>query len=112
MFFAKFDFVCQGDDQVVICTKDSQGHVYVHNMHVNVQTPQYIQRERPSYGLREAEGYSNGTHIICQFTRKLSSQVDSSVEREGVDRNKFVDLKKPHYIYPIYSNEDLMTSQG
>lgn len=102
----------RGHDQVVICTKDSQGHVYVHNTYTDVQTARYIQRERPSYGLREAEGYSNGTHIICQFTRKLSSHVDSSVEREGVDRDKFVDLKQPHYIYPIYSNEDLMTPQG
>lgn len=81
-------------------------------MYVGVQTPQYIQRERPSYGLRDAEGYSNGTHIICQFTRKLSSNVDSIIEREGVEKGKFVDLKQPHYIYPIYSNEDLMTLQG
>jgi hypothetical protein len=107
----------RGDDQVVLCTKDSQGHVYIHNMFVGVQTPQYILRGRPAYGLQEVDGYSNATHIICKFTRQLSPHTDAFVEndgrnRDGADRDKFVDLKKPHYMYPIYSDQDLMTSQG
>jgi hypothetical protein len=85
-------------------------------MFVGVQTPQYILRERPSYGLQEADGYSDSTHIICKFTRKLSPYTDTldndGRNRDGVDRNKFIDLKQPHYIYPIYSDQDLMTSQG
>jgi len=97
----------KGDDQVVLCSKDFQGHVYVHNMFVGIQTPQYILRERPSYGLRDADGYSNSTHIICKFVRKLSPNTD-----DGIDKNKVVDLKQPHYMYPIYSDSDLMTSQG
>ncbi len=102
---------------MILCTKDSQGHVYVYNMFVGVQTPQYIARERPSYGLRDTDGYSNGTHIICQFTRKLSPSSDGLVEndgrnRDGVDRGKFVDLRQAHYMYPIYSNQDLLTLQG
>jgi hypothetical protein len=112
-FFCLF----KGDDQVVLCTKDGQGHVYVHNMFVGVQTPQYISRGRPSYGLREADGYSNATHIICKFERKLSPYPDGAGEtdgrnRDGVERDKFIDLKQPHYMYPIYSNQDLMTTQG
>ncbi|CAF1094588.1 unnamed protein product [Adineta steineri] len=107
----------RGDDQVVLCTRDAQGHVYVHNMFVGVQTPQYVLRGRPAYGLQDTDGYSNATHIICKFTRKLSPFTDTSVDNDGrptdgVDRDKFVDLKKPHYMYPIYSNEDLMTAQG
>ncbi len=101
---------------MVLCTKDAQGHVYVQNMYVGVQTPQYIVRERPSYGLRDADGYSNGTHIICKFVRKLSPHSDTvdsdGRNRDGIDRNKFVDLKRPHYMYPIYSDQDLMTPQG
>jgi hypothetical protein len=86
-------------------------------MFVGVQTPQYILRERPSYGLRDTDGYSNATHIICHFARKLSPYTDTLVEndgrnRDGVDRNKFIDLRQPHYMYPIYSDQDLMTSQG
>jgi hypothetical protein len=86
-------------------------------MFVGVQTPQYILRERPSYGLQDADGYSNDTHIMCKFVRKLSPHTDTLGEtdgknRDGVDRNKFVDLRQPHYIYPIYSNADLMTPQG
>ena len=46
----------QGDDQVILCTKDANGYVYVRNMHVGVQTPQYISRERPAYGLRDTDG--------------------------------------------------------
>jgi hypothetical protein len=102
---------------VILCTKDAQGHVFVHNMFVGVQTPQYILRERPSYGLRDAEGYSNGTHIICKFIRRLSPNIDTSVDhdgrqRDGIERGKLVDLKQPHYMYPIYSDQDLMTAQG
>jgi len=86
-------------------------------MFVGVQTPQYILRGRPAYGLQEVDGYSNATHIICKFTRQLSPHTDAFVEnegrnRDGADRDKFVDLKKPHYMYPIYSDQDLMTSQG
>lgn len=81
-------------------------------MLVSLQTPQYIYRERPSYGLRDTDGYSNGTHIICKFTRRLSNSVDSSSERDGTDRGKIVDLKQPHYMYPIFSDQDLMTNQG
>jgi hypothetical protein len=102
----------KGDDQVVLCTKDAQGHVYVHNMFVGVQTPQYIVRERPSYGLREGDGNSNATHIMCTFVRTLSPYTDTVVENDGVERRKFVDLKQPHYMYPIYSDQDLMTPQG
>ena len=86
-------------------------------MFVGVQTPQYILRERPSYGLRDTDGYSNATHIICHFTRKLSPHTDANAEgdgrsRDGSDRNKFVDLRQPHFMYPIYSDQDLMTPQG
>ena len=86
-------------------------------MFVGVQTPQYIQRERPAYGLRDTDGYSNGTHISCKFTRKLSPYADASVEHDGkapdgVDKDKFFNLKEPHYMYPIYTNHDLVTSQG
>jgi hypothetical protein len=112
-----FFYLFKGDDQVVLCTKDGEGHVYVHNMFVGVQTPQYISRGRPSYGLRETDGYSNATHIICKFVRKLSPHSDTSGDtdgknRDGVDREKFIDLRKPHYMYPVYANQDLMTSQG
>ena len=78
-------------------------------MFVSVQTPQYIARNRPSYGLRDTDGYSNATHIICKFERTLSPYTD---ELDGIDANKFVNLKEPHYIYPIYANQDLMSSQG
>lgn len=86
-------------------------------MFVGVQTPQYIVRERPSYGLRDTDGYANATHIICHFARKLSPHTDTLVEndgrnRDGVDRTKFVDLRQAHYMYPIYSDQDLMTPQG
>jgi len=109
--------IFQGDDQVVLCTKDIEGHVYVHNMFVGVQTPQYIARDRPGYGLRDTDGYSNETHIICKFTRTLSPYTDTLVDndgknRDGIDRSKFVDLKQPHYMYPIYADQDLVTSQG
>ena len=107
----------QGDDQIVLCSKDSQGHVYVRNMFVGGQAPQYIVRDRPSYGLRNTDGYSNATHIVCDFVRTLSPQTDTLVESDGktrptVDRKKFVNLKEPHYMYPIYSDQDLVTSQG
>ena len=86
-------------------------------MFVGVQTPQYIFHGRPSYGLEKPDGYSNATHIICKFVRKLSPHTDTSVgndgqNRDGVYWDKFVDLKQPHYMYPIYSNQDLMTTQG
>ncbi|CAF3555241.1 unnamed protein product [Rotaria socialis] len=107
----------RGDDQVILCTKDAEGYVYVHNMFVGVQTPQYVFRGRPSYGLREADSYSNATHIICKFSRSLSPHTENSGENDGrsrdrIDREKFVDLKKPHFMYPIYSDEGLMTAQG
>ncbi|CAF0914470.1 unnamed protein product [Adineta ricciae] len=107
----------RGGDQVVLCTKDAQGHVYVHNMFVAVQTAQYILRGRPAYGLQDVDGSSNATHIFCKFTRTLSPYTESFAEndgrvRDGVDRDKLVDLKQAHYLYPIYSNEDLMTAQG
>lgn len=86
-------------------------------MFVNVQTPQYIARDRPSYGLRDTDAYHNGTHIVCSFVRKLAPHTDGLVEdggrnRDGSDRNKFIDLREPHYMYPIYANQELMTSQG
>lgn len=81
-------------------------------MFVGVQTPQYIYRDRPAYGLRDTDGYSNATHIICKFTRRLSANGDRFSERDGVERGKLVDLKQPHYMYPIFSDQDLMTSQG
>ena len=86
-------------------------------MFVGVQTPQYIARERPGYGLRDTDVYFNGTHILCSFVRKLSPHTDALVEsdgrnRDGGDRNKFVDLREPHYMYPIYADQDLMTPQG
>lgn len=107
----------KGDDQVVLCSKDVQGHVHVYNMFVGVQTPQYILRGRPAYGLRDTDGYSNATHIICKFTRKLSINGDNAAENDGrnrdrIDRDKVVDLKRPHYIYPIYADQDLMTPHG
>ncbi|CAF4326930.1 unnamed protein product, partial [Adineta steineri] len=33
-------------------------------MFVGVQTPQYVLRGRPAYGLQDTDGYSNATHII------------------------------------------------
>ena len=86
-------------------------------MFVGVQTPQYILRDRPSYGLRDTDGYSNGTHIICKFVRSLAPHTDAVLDsegraRDGVDRKKFVNLKDPHYMYPIYADQDLVTSQG
>jgi len=107
----------QGEDQVVLCTKDAQGYVYVRNMYVGVQTPQYISRDRPSYGLNDTDGYSNSTHIICKFARTLLPYTDTLVDndgknRDGIDRKKFINLKEPHYMYPIYADQDLMTSQG
>ncbi|UJR14214.1 hypothetical protein I4U23_001207 [Adineta vaga] len=107
----------RGDDQVILCSKDAQNHVYVRNMFVGVQTPQYMQRERPSYGLRDTDGYSNGTHISCRFTRKLAPYAGVSAENDGkhpdgVDKDKFINLKEPHFMYPIYTNHDLMTPQG
>ena len=86
-------------------------------MFVSVQTPQYIVRERPSYGLREADGHSNATHISCKFIRRLSPHTDNLGEqdgrqRDGNDRGKIVDLRRSHYMYPIYSDQDLRTSQG
>jgi hypothetical protein len=110
-------FLFKGDDQVILCKKDAQGHVYVSNMFVGVQTPQYISRDRPSYGLRETEGDANATHIMCKFVRTLLPYTDTLVEndgrsRDGTERNKFVSLKEPHYMYPIYADQDLLTSQG
>jgi hypothetical protein len=81
-------------------------------MFVGGQAPQYISRDRPSYGLRDTDGFSNGTHIICKFIRALSPQTDPLLERDGSERNKFVNLKEPHYMYPIYADQDLTTSQG
>lgn len=83
-------------------------------MFVGVQTPQYIVRERPTYGLRDVDGYSNATHISCKFIRTLSAPTDAFGESDGQnrDREKFVDLKQPHFIYPIYSNDELKTSTG
>ncbi|CAF0897527.1 unnamed protein product [Rotaria sordida] len=107
----------RGDDQVILCAKDAQGHVSVYNMFVSVQSPQYVFRGRPSYGLRDAEGYSNGPHIICKFEKSLAAYTDDLVEddernRGRIDRERLVDLRQPHYIYPIYSDEDLVTAQG
>ncbi|CAF1083425.1 unnamed protein product [Adineta steineri] len=107
----------RGDDQVVLCTRDAKNHVYVRNMFVGVQTPQNILRDRPLYGLQDTDGYSNGSHIVCKFDRKLSPHTPEVLENDGknpdgVDNNKFVNLKEPHYMYPIYTNEDLLTSQG
>lgn len=82
-------------------------------MFVGMHTPQYILRDRPSYGLQDVDGYSNATHIICKFTRKLSPLTETSgSSRDGADRDKIVDLKQVHYMYPIYSDSDLMTPQG
>jgi hypothetical protein len=86
-------------------------------MHVVAQTPQYISRNRPSYGLKNTEEYANETHIICKFVRTLSPYTDTLAETGGknqddIDRTKFVNLKEPHYMYPIYSEQDLLTPQG
>ena len=86
-------------------------------MFVGIQTPQYILRNRPSYGLYNTDGYSNGTHIICKFSRRLSPTTEALIDhdgrhREGIDRNKLVDLNQAHYMYPIYFDQDLMTLQG
>lgn len=81
-------------------------------MFIGGQSPQYISRDRPSFGLRDTDGYSNGTHIICKFTRTLVPQIDSLSDRDQTDRKKFVNLKEPHYMYPIFSDQDLMTPQG
>ncbi|CAF4729236.1 unnamed protein product [Rotaria sp. Silwood1] len=107
----------RGDDQVILCAKDAQGHVNVYNMFVSVQNPQYVFRGRPSYGLRDAEGYSNGSHIICKFEKDLSPHTDDLVENDGrnqgrIDQDKLVDLRQPHYMYPIFSEADLSTPQG
>jgi hypothetical protein len=112
----KFTRFFQGDDQIILCTKDANGYVYVRNMFVGVQTPQYISRERPAYGLRDTDGHSNGSHIICKFVRTLSPQSDTlgddGSKGDGVDQNKLVNLKEPHYMYPIYADQDLTTPQG
>lgn len=102
---------------MILCTRDTQGHVFLHNMFVGVQTPQYIVRERPSYGLRETDGYSNATHISCKFIRRLSPHADAfggqdARQRDGNERGRIVDLRQSHYMYPIYSNDELRTSQG
>lgn len=102
----------RGDDQIVLCTKDGQGHVFVRNMFIGGQSPQYIYRDRPSFGLRDTDGHSNGTHIICSFVRTLVPQADSVADRDQADRKKFVNLKEPHFMYPIYADQDLMTPQG
>jgi len=107
----------RGDDQVVLCTKDSLGHVYVRNTYVGGQTPQYISRDRPSYGIRNTFGYANNTHIVCKFERTLTSQSENPGDNDGkshdnVDRNKLVNLKQPHFMYPIYIDQDLLTPQG
>jgi hypothetical protein len=82
-------------------------------MFVGVQTPQYISRERPSYGLKNKNGYSNATHITCSFVRTLLPYNDTAGDnRDGIDRNQFVNLKEPHYMYPIYADQDVMTPQG
>ena len=100
----------------MLCSRDAQGHVYVRNMFVNVQTPQYISRDRPSYGLSDTDGYSNATHIICKFVRTLAPYTDTfennEKNRDGADKNKYVNLKEPHYMYPVYADQDLMTPQG
>lgn len=102
---------------MILCVRDSLGHVYVRNMFVGVQAPQYISRDRPGYGLRDIEEYANETHIMCKFTRKLSPYSDALVDndgkvRDGTDRSKLVNLKDPHFMYPIYADQDLMTPQG
>ncbi|CAF3371041.1 unnamed protein product [Rotaria socialis] len=108
----------RGDDQVILCTKDAQGYVYVRNMFVSVQTPQYISSDRPSYGLRDTDGYANASHIICKFIRTLSLDADTPVDNSGKNRdgannrNKIVNLKEPHYMYPVYADQDLVTSKG
>lgn len=107
----------RGDDQVVLCTKDSLGHVFVRNTYVGGQAPQYISRDRPSYGIRNTFGYANSTHIVCKFERTLTTQSENVGEndgkaRDGVDRNKLVNLKQPHYMYPVYIDQDLLTPQG
>lgn len=85
-------------------------------MFVGVQTPQYISRDRPSYGLRDTDGYSNSTHIFCKFTRTLSPDADTALENSGknrdTERSKLVNLKEPHFMYPVYADQDLVTSQG
>lgn len=86
-------------------------------MFVSVQTPQYIVRNQPLYGLRDADGYSNATHIICKFVRALSNtdapSDTSGKNRDDVDKNKIMNLKEPRFMYPIYSDEPLVTaSQG
>ncbi|CAF2996447.1 unnamed protein product [Rotaria sp. Silwood2] len=86
-------------------------------MFVSVQNPQYVFRGRPSYGLQDAEGYSNGSHIFCKFEKGLSPHTDDLVEDDGrnrgrIDQDKLVDLRKEHYMYPIFSDGDLSTPQG
>ena len=81
-------------------------------MFIGGQSPQYIYRDRPSFGLRDTDGHSNGTHIICSFVRTLVPQADSVADRDQADRKKFVNLKEPHFTYPIYADQDLMTPQG
>lgn len=86
-------------------------------MFVGVQTPQYISHDYPAYGLRETDGYSNTTHITCKFIRTLlpySDTLDGNnvKSQDRVEREKFVNLKEPHYMYPIYADQDLITSQG
>jgi hypothetical protein len=86
-------------------------------MFVGVQTPQYISRDRPTYGLTDTDGDSNATHITCSFKRTLLPYTDTLEEndgknQDGIDRNKFVNLKNPHYMYPIYADQDIMTPQG
>lgn len=86
-------------------------------MFVGVQTPQYISRDRPGYGLRDIEDYSNETHIVCKFTRQLSPHSDAFTDDDGKardagERSKLVNLKDPHYMYPIYADQNLQTPQG
>lgn len=112
LFITGLIFLVKGDDQIVICTKDSQGYIHVRNMFVGGQTPQNIVRDRPLYGLYDADAYSNATHIVCKFTRSLSANTDERDSESASNRQKVVNLKEPHFMYPIYSDQDLMTPQG
>ena len=57
-------------------------------------------------------------HIYnCKFVRTLLPYTDTLGDNDGrnddgVDKNKFVNLKEPHYMYPIFNDQDLTTSSG
>ncbi|CAF0784716.1 unnamed protein product [Didymodactylos carnosus] len=112
----------RGDDQVVLCIKDpNTNYARVQNMFLSVQTPQLIEKDYSVYGLEDPDAYANETHINCEFTRSMApygyiapsqtadqQQRDKDKDNREKDtrlRSKIVDLREPHYVYPIYGDQ-------